>query len=118
MIINGVERRFFMGVGAAMKIAEICPARDIARFSEFFGTSITADMLNVISVAACAMNENQLAVAGIKAEPLKRSEVLTLTIGEWAELANEVAEAYKNGIETTIKAEPKKGKNGESAAEA
>ena len=119
MIINGVERRFFMGVSAAMKIADCCPGGDIAKLNALFDGRITRDMLNVLAVSAVAMNEDYIAVKGLKADPLKRAEVLLIPPGEMLNgLLDEVIAAYRTGMATTVSAEPAKDpKNAEGAAE-
>lgn len=105
MVINGLERKFFLSIGALADIADLCPNGDIARIGEIFeGQGM---MRNLIRVAV-ALSRGYDEVFGATEDPLTIAEVRGLPFEKLNELQEEISNAIVSGQETTVETEVKK----------
>lgn len=116
MQIHGREVGFRFTVGASAKISDLCPDGDISRLGEVLEGQygrVARDSAAIIAALsegyeqACAF-ENP----GYKPQPLTVGEVLTLRMGEFAQLQQAALAAWTEDSKPTVEVEPEKKESG------
>lgn len=115
MIINGREVKFRRTVGADMEIGELCPGRDLGRIGDLFGDGMTFSD-NVASVTRIMLILNKWAEATARLNdpdyvpaPLTEDEILTLDETDFADLQQEMMDAWARDTKRTVETAPIKG---------
>ena len=116
MQVHGREVGFRFTVGASAKISDLCPDGDISRLGEVLEGQygkLARDSAAIIAALsegyeqACAF-ENP----GYKPQPLTVEEVLTLRMGEFAQLQQAALAAWTEDSKPTVEVEPEKKESG------
>lgn len=116
MQVHGREVGFRFTVGASAKISDLCPDGDISRLGEVLEGQygkVARDSAAIIATLsegyeqACAF-ENP----GYKPQPLTVEEVLTLRMGEFAQLQQAALAAWTEDSKPTVEVEPEKKESG------
>lgn len=120
MIINGIERKFFLSVGASCAIAELCPDGDIANIGALFEDRY-AKKMSTIARFIVALNrgyEDRVHPDAEKPNYLTYKEVMSLTMDEFNQAESEALSAYSNDTKITINlTDPKGSKKNEAENE-
>lgn len=118
MQIYGREVGFRFTVGASAKISDLCPDGDISRLGEVLEGQygkVARDSAAIIAALsegyeeACAF-ENP----GYTPKPLTVEEVLTLRMGEFAQLQQAALAARTEDSKPTVEVEPEKKESGKA----
>lgn len=120
MIIHGREIKFRRTVMGNCEIAEICPDKDINRFTELVsGDYATAQTAAAVFMAALSKGyemAQKYEDPSYTMHPLTKEEVLLLDSDEFNDLFLEALDAFKADGKTTVEAEaPKSAKKSEAA---
>ena len=113
MLIHNREIKFLLTTGAMMEIAEACPGGDLKNISE--AMEGTAGSFKTIAKMAAAMSKwyemtQAFSHGGYEGHPLTYEECLTLDPADFAQLTQEVMDAFTAGRDTVIETEPVKKK--------
>lgn len=120
MQIYGREVGFRFTVGASAKISDLCPDGDITRLGEVLEGQygrVARDSAAIIAALsegyeqACAFENS-----GYKPQPLTVEEVLTLRMGEFAQLQQAALTAWAEDSKPTVEVEPEKKESGKAQA--
>lgn len=120
MQVHGREVGFRFTVGASAKISDLCPDGDISRLGDVLEGQygrVARDSAAIIAALsegyeqACAF-ENP----GYKPQPLTVEEVLTLRMGEFAQLQQAALTAWAEDSKPTVEVEPEKKESGKAQA--
>lgn len=120
MIIRGKERGFFLTVGAACEIADLCVDGDIQNLRRLFEGKYSQNYRNIAKFIV-AMNrgyEERMHPDAEKPDVLTVREVMALTDDEFYEAEMEAISAYANLSKTTVETKPaESSKKNESKSE-
>lgn len=120
MQIYGREVGFRFTVGASAKISDLCPDGDITRLGEVLDGQygqITRDTAAImVALSEGYEQARSFEVPGYKPQPLTMEEVLTLRMGEFAQLQQAALTAWAEDSKPTVEVEPEKKESGEAQA--
>lgn len=120
MQIYGREVGFRFTVGASAKISDLCPDGDITRLGEVLEGQygqITRDTAAImVALSEGYEQARSFEVPGYKPQPLTMEEVLTLRMGEFAQLQQAALTAWAEDSKPTVEVEPEKKESGEAQA--
>lgn len=120
MQIYGREVGFRFTVGASAKISDLCPDGDITRLGEVLEGQygrITRDTAAImVALSEGYEQARSFEVPGYKPQPLTMEEVLTLRMGEFAQLQQAALTAWAEDSKPTVEVEPEKKEGGEDRA--
>nr|DAQ03330.1 MAG TPA: hypothetical protein [Caudoviricetes sp.] len=120
MQIYGREVGFRFTVGASAKISDLCPDGDITRLGEVLDGQygqITRDTAAIMAALSEGYEQaRSFEVPGYEPQPLTMEEVLTLRMGEFAQLQQAALTAWAEGSKPTVEVEPEKKESGEAQA--
>lgn len=120
MQIYGREVGFRFTVGASAKISDLCPDGDIARLGEVLEGQygqVTRDTAAImVALSEGYEQARSFEVPGYKPQPLTMEEVLTLRMGEFAQLQQAALTAWAEDSKPTVEVEPEKKEGGEDRA--
>lgn len=120
MQIYGREVGFRFTVGASAKISDLCPDGDITRLGEVLEGQygrITRDTAAImVALSEGYEQARSFEVPGYKPQPLTMEEVLTLRMGEFAQLQQAASTAWAEDSKPTVEVEPEKKESGEAQA--
>lgn len=112
MIINGKERGFFLSVGAAAELADMCPDGDINRIDEVLSGPNTGKVLRASANFLCTLNKwYEISKNPEATDWLKKNEILALPPDTFNEVMTYAMSAYRDDRQTSVDVIPKK--NGE-----
>lgn len=120
MQIYGREVGFRFTVGASAKISDLCPDGDISRLGKVLEGQygkVARDSASIIAALsegyeeACAFE-----APGYKPQPLTVEEILSLRMGEFAQLQQAALAAWAEDSRPTVEVEPEKKENGKAQA--
>lgn len=117
MIINGIDRQFYLTVGASCAIADLCPDGDLANIGSLLFTGKYADNMRTIAKFIVALNrgyEDREHADAEKPNYLTVKELMSLTMDEFHQAEQEAIAAYSSGTKTEVElADPKGSKKNE-----
>lgn len=120
MQIYGREVGFRFTVGASAKISDLCPDGDITRLGEVLEGQygqITRDTAAImVALSEGYEQARSFEAPGYKPQPLTMEEVLTLRMGEFAQLQQAALTAWAEDSKPTVEVEPEKKESGEAQA--
>lgn len=120
MQIYGREVGFRFTVGASAKISDLCPDGDITRLGEVLEGQygrITRDTAAImVALSEGYEQARSFEVPGYKPQPLTMEEVLTLRMGEFAQLQQAALAAWTEDSKPTVEVEPEKKESGKAQA--
>lgn len=121
MELNGREVGFRRSVLATVKIAEICPNKDITKLGEMLTGDIVTGLETAVTFV-CALSEayethKKREDPTYTPNPLTAEEVYNETEEVLGDLIAEAIQAYQQDGKPTVETAPVKGKNGEAASE-
>lgn len=110
MFLYGREIGLAVTVGASVKLAKLCPGKDLNRIGELLQGS-QADTLESLMGIACVLSEayevrKAHQEPGHKANPLTMEELESLDMDEISELFDLVTETLVGDRETQVNAKP------------
>jgi hypothetical protein len=120
MQIYGREVGFRFTVGASAKISDLCPDGDITRLGEVLEGQygqVTRDTAAIMAALSEGYEQaRSFEVPGYKPQPLTMEEVLTLRMGEFAQLQQAALTAWAEDSKPTVEVEPEKKESGKAQA--
>jgi hypothetical protein len=120
MQIYGREVGFRFTVGASAKISDLCPDGDITRLGEVLEGQygqITRDTAAImVALSEGYEQARSFEAPSYKPQPLTMEEVLTLRMGEFAQLQQAALTAWAEDSKPTVEVEPEKKESGEAQA--
>lgn len=120
MQIYGREVGFRFTVGASAKISDLCPDGDITRLGEVLEGQYGQVPRDTAAIMAALSEGYEQArsfeVPGYKPQPLTMEEVLTLRMGEFAQLQQAALTAWAEDSKPTVEVEPEKKESGKAQA--
>ena len=111
--VRGKEYPLEMTVQAFCDIADLCPGKSIERIDEIAKMPIAQSIAIMAKIAACmskgAEESRKFDEAGYVPDPLSADAILTLPVGEYKKIAEEITEAMKSGFGgQTVEVKPEK----------
>lgn len=120
MQIYGREVGFRFTVGASAKISDLCPDGDITRLGEVLEGQYGKVARDSAAIIAALSEGHEQARSfeepGYRPRPLTAEEVLTLRMGEFAQLQQAALTAWAEGSKPTVEVEPEKKESGKAQA--
>ena len=120
MQIYGREVGFRFTVGASAKISDLCPDGDISRLGEVLEGQYGKVARDSAAIIAALSEGYEEAFAfespGYTPKPLTVEEVLTLQMGEFAQLQQAALTAWMEDSKPTVEVEPEKKESGKAQA--
>lgn len=120
MQIYGREVGFRFTVGASAKISDLCPDGDITRLGEVLEGQYGKVARDSAAIIAALSEGHEQARSfeepGYRPRPLTAEEVLTLRMGEFAQLQQAALAAWAEGSKPTVEVEPEKKESGKAQA--
>lgn len=111
MTINGIDRHFFLTVGASCAIADLCPDGDMANIGALFEGRF-ADNMRTIAKFIVALNrgyEDREHPDAEKPNYVTVKELMSLTMDEFHQAEREAFAAYSSGTKTEVELTDPKG---------